>query len=302
MAIEMVRIPSETPNISNTDDFVGLRYAYGNQSGYVIGKGFGCSYNINGSTFIIHAGRLVLQGVECDIDANGVEITVDNVATKRYYSIYLQINLALNEVKILATYDTATYPVINRGDDLTQSQTGTARMELYRFDAINGEISNVNKTVKQIEYTENVIVKKAKNLVGIDYDLRQYLELVSYTEFSHGETKVFYFQKPIQINQGDSIVIRYSKNGIEFKEIICIVKSIETPNYYTIYDSNFYIEDEGVENTIFHQYYEYNISVSFSGTSINVCCNITCLVNDLKLEGGTIILGIYKLVEGRIEE
>ena len=48
MAIEMVRIPSETPNISNTDDFVGLRYAYGNQNGYVIGKGQECSPTISG--------------------------------------------------------------------------------------------------------------------------------------------------------------------------------------------------------------------------------------------------------------
>ena len=112
MAIEMVRIPSETPNISNTDDFVGLRYAYGNQNGYVIGKGQECSYTISGSKFKVNSGRLVLQGVECDIDANGVEITIDNVATKKYYTVYLQVNLATNETKILARSDTTSYPTI----------------------------------------------------------------------------------------------------------------------------------------------------------------------------------------------
>lgn len=158
MAIEMVRIPSETPNISNTDDFVGLRYAYGNQSGYVINKGNECSHTINGSNFKINSGRLVLQGVECDIDANGAEITIDNVATKRYYTVYLQVNLATNETKILSIFDTAVYPTIESGDDLTQITTGTAKMELYHFDATSGVISNVQKIVSKIEYTGTALV------------------------------------------------------------------------------------------------------------------------------------------------
>lgn len=153
MAIEMVRVPSETPNITNIDDFAGLRYAYGNQNGYVIGKGQECSYSVNGVNFKINSGRLVLQGVECDIDANGVDVVIDNVSTLRYYSVYLQVNLALNETKILAQYDTAGYPNINTGDDLTANTTGTARMELYRFTANGGVISNVERTVAKIEYS-----------------------------------------------------------------------------------------------------------------------------------------------------
>lgn len=168
MAVEMVRIPSETPNINNIDDFVGLRYAYGNQDGYVIGKGNECSYTINGSIFKINSGRLVLQGIECDIDANGVEIVVDNVATKQYYSVYLQVNLALNETKILATTDTARYPAIETGDDLTQNTTGIARMVLYTFDVQNGDISNVIKQVMKINYIEDVVVKNANNTKTIN--------------------------------------------------------------------------------------------------------------------------------------
>lgn len=155
MSIEMVRIPSETPNISNIDDFVGLRYAFGNQDGYILDKGNECSYTINGAIFKINSGRLVLQGIECDIDANGVEITVDNVSTKRYYSVYLQVNLALNETKILSTYDTATYPTIAVGDNLTKNTTGTARLVIYNFEAINGVISNVQKNIKQIQYLKD---------------------------------------------------------------------------------------------------------------------------------------------------
>ena len=178
MAIEIVRIQSETPNVSNTDDFVGFRYAYGNQNGYVINKGQECSYTINGSKFKINSGRLVLQGIECDIDANGVEIIVDNVATKRYYTIYLQVNLALNETKILTKYDTATYPNIDTGDDLTLNTTGTAKMELYHFDVTSGVISNVNKIVNKINYTEDILVNKAKQAIN---SIRH--EDMSYTGF-----------------------------------------------------------------------------------------------------------------------
>lgn len=168
MSIKIVRIPSETPNISNIDDFTGLLYAYGNQNGYVIDKGNECSYTINGSIFKINSGRLVLQGIECDIDANGIDITVDNVATKRYYSVYLQINLALNEIKILSVYDTATYPMIDIGDNLTQNTTGTARMILYNFDAINGVISNIQKIIESIKYNKDVFVENSKRVNGLE--------------------------------------------------------------------------------------------------------------------------------------
>ena len=166
MAIEMVRIPSETPNVSNTDDFVGFRYAYGNQNGYVINKGQECSYTINGSKFKINSGRLVLQGVECDINANGVEITIDNVATKRYYTVYLEVNLTIDEAIILSKFDTAGYPTIESGSDLTQSTTGTARMALYNFDATSGVINNVQKIVPKIEYVGDMVVFGAKNSIA----------------------------------------------------------------------------------------------------------------------------------------
>lgn len=152
MSIKVLREPSETPNIANTDDFVGLRYAYGDQNGYVIDKGTECSYTISGSIFKINSGRLVLQGVECDIDANGVNVTVDNVSTKRYFTVYLQVNLILNEAKILSMFDTASYPSISSGEDLTKDTTGIARLELYHFDAVDGVISNATKLVQKIAY------------------------------------------------------------------------------------------------------------------------------------------------------
>lgn len=157
MAIRFVRQPNETPNISNVDDIVGLRYAYGGQNGYVIGKGAEIGYSVSGSTFKITSGRLVLQGVESDIDANGVPIIVDNIATKRFYSVYYEVNLSLQIVKISAVYDTVGYPDIDTGDDLTTNSSGIARMELYRFVAQSGSISDVTKIVAPIVYAKNLI-------------------------------------------------------------------------------------------------------------------------------------------------
>lgn len=162
MAIKMVREPSETPNINNIDDIVPMRYAYGNQDGYVIGKGTEISNTVNGLNFTINSGRLVLQGVECDIDASGVTITIDNIATKRYYVVYLQVNLGTNTASILSSYDTATYPTIDAGDDLTENTTGVARLPLYKFTATSGVISEVNKVVESIKYVNETFIKNVK--------------------------------------------------------------------------------------------------------------------------------------------
>lgn len=166
MAIKMVREPSETPNINNIDDIIPMRYAYGNQNGYVIGKGTEISNTVNGLNFTVNSGRLVMQGVECDIDATGVTITIDNIATKRYYTIYLEVNLGLNTATIKDEYDTATYPTIDVGDDLTENTTGIARLPLYRFTATSGIISDVNKVVESVKYAKDIKVDNSVNAIN----------------------------------------------------------------------------------------------------------------------------------------
>lgn len=158
MAIEMVRVPSEIANIQNTDDFIGLRYAYGNQNGYIIGKGSKLDHTLNGRDFTIESGRIVLQGVESDIDANGVTLTIDAVSETRYYSVYNEVNLATNTSTIKMQFDSITYPNIESGDDLTANSIGVARLELYRFIATNGIISDIQKIVKAIDYTGTALV------------------------------------------------------------------------------------------------------------------------------------------------
>lgn len=168
MAIKMVREPSETPNINNIDDIVPMRYAYGGQNGFVIGKGTEISNTVSGLNFTVNSGRLVLQGVECDIDAVGVTITIDNIATKRYYTVYLEVNLGLNTATIKSEYDTATYPSIDAGDDLTENTTGVARLPLYQFTATSGIIGEVNKVVESVKYAKDIKVNNALNSDNAD--------------------------------------------------------------------------------------------------------------------------------------
>lgn len=161
MAIRFIRKPSDTPNVSNADDTRLFRYALGDYNGYIKGKGAELAYSINGSIFKINSGVVVLQGYDVEIDANGWELTVDNVATKRYFSVYLEINLATQTADIKSMYDTAGYPTVSSGDDLTASPTGTARMLLYQLTAQNGVISEVSKKVTEIKYSKTLIETEA---------------------------------------------------------------------------------------------------------------------------------------------
>lgn len=167
--IKMVRTPSETPNITNIDDIIPFRYAYGNQDGFVKGKGNELSYTINGSEFRINSGRIVLQGVESDIDANGVSINVDSINEKRYYSVYYNVNLATNITSILSVYDTAGFPSIDKGDDLTVNSIGNANLELYQFESNNGVVSNVKKVVQALDYiNKDITVRNSKSVNDLE--------------------------------------------------------------------------------------------------------------------------------------
>lgn len=157
MSVFFIRKPSETPNIQNFDDIRMIRYAYGNQNGYIKGYGAELSHNATGSTFLINSGIFVVQGAEVKIDANGWSESVSGVTTKRYYTVYGEVNLALDTAEIKSAYNHAMYPTIEAGDDLTQSTDGTARVLLYRFTATNGIIADVVKVIKGIDYSTSLI-------------------------------------------------------------------------------------------------------------------------------------------------
>ena len=157
MAVSFIRKPSETPNIQNIDDIRMVRYAYGNQNGYIKGYGQELSHTATGSTFKINSGIFVIQGAEVKIDANGWSESVSGVTNKRYYTVYGEVNLASQTAEIKSKYSHSNYPTIEASDDLTQSTDGTARVLLYRFTATNGIIADVVKVIKGIDYYTSLI-------------------------------------------------------------------------------------------------------------------------------------------------
>lgn len=205
MSIKMVRQPSNTPSINNIDDIIPFRYAYGNQNGYVIGKGNELSCTINGSEFKINSGRVVLQGVESDIDANGVAFVVDTASsTKQYYTVYYKVNLATNIVTIETKYDIAGYPTIAEGDDLTKTTSGYATLELYHFDVENGVISNVNKLIKAIEYSGTA-------LVGYDINKGTVEERLNALGFKEGSINLKYGATQNKVFRQGNYVFGYAE-------------------------------------------------------------------------------------------
>ena len=270
MAINFVRQPSETPNVRNIDDIIPFRYAYGNQNGYVKDKGNELSYTINGSNFRINSGRVVLFGVESDIDANGVTITVDNVATTRYYSVYYKVNMATNTTSIESEFSTTDYPEIDPGDDLTANTSGSANLELYRFTALNGIISNVTKIVEEIDYVnKKTKVDNASNsdkVQNVDlsgnsvatfgnYILPKKKLLWSGEERTTSENPELFINKPTDLNVGDTIEIEYSIGvggnlGHDFLKIKYVLP-VDYPSYqqcfchlYGVYSTGtFYISN-----------------------------------------------------------
>ncbi|MBQ8323234.1 MAG: hypothetical protein IJX91_04635 [Clostridia bacterium] len=171
MAIRLIRQESDTPNVSNTDDARMARYAYGGRDGVVKGYGQECAYTVNGKTFSVGSGCIVLQGWEVLLDANGWSITMSTASVARNFLVYLEINLATQTAAINTVYTTGTTtPVINSGDDLTNNTTGTARLSLYRFtvdssgviiDGTNIALNNVRTCFSVLDYDPTVDVKKS---------------------------------------------------------------------------------------------------------------------------------------------
>lgn len=289
MSIRMIRQPGDTPNINNIDDIIPFRYAYGNQDGYVINRGNELSYTINGNEFKINSGRVVVQGAESEIDANGATVIVDaSNSTKQYYTIYYKVNLATNVVSIESKYDIAGYPTIDKGDDLTKTTSGYATLELYHFEAQSGVISNVDKLVKAIKYTKDITVENSKNSIlkkdgtflGFSLDETGILKIgdiiipqkrIIYNEpiTIYGDISSNEYPHTIQlkdtIKNGDKIRITYGMgvNVINHKDFI-ISDSWTSETFQYLEISTSAISTTGLSHVWFYSYVFYGL---FNGSS-----------------------------------
>ena len=158
MALRLVRQTSETPNITNKDDTIMTRYAYGGYNGVVKGFGSECGYTVENGIFKVLDGRIVIDGWEIDVDGAGWDLNLSTVTGTQYHSIYAEINVATEIVKLDSTYLIGSYPEIEKGDDLTHTPYGTARLLLYEVKSVNGVITETIRRFDIIPYlTQKVL-------------------------------------------------------------------------------------------------------------------------------------------------
>lgn len=169
VSIDDMEIQGEIENyntISNVDDIVGLRYAYGNQNGYAIGIGSELSANYENGTFTVNSGRAVIQGDEIDIDANGLSTTLDTTSGTRYFKIYLKTNLDSNVAELESYYSSTSYDTISEPSSGDVISGNTAYLLLYTLE-LNGTTEvEKSKIVKPIYYNSKRLVWSGNVNIG----------------------------------------------------------------------------------------------------------------------------------------
>lgn len=154
MAITLLRRQSDTPTVLGQDDSRILRYATGGYDGVTEGYADECGYTTTDSTLRIKSGEIVLNGWQAVIDSSGVDVSLESSATKLYFSIYVEYDLRIAAKPVIAIksqYDTASYPDIAVGEDLTENPYGIRRMLLYTATGQNNTISDVTRKFELCE-------------------------------------------------------------------------------------------------------------------------------------------------------
>lgn len=177
MALRLVRQTSDTPNVTNKDDVRMVRYAYGGYNGIVKAFGSECEYTAENGIFKVLDGRICVDGWEIDVDGAGWLLNLSTITGTQYHSVYAEINVATESIKLDSTYLQGTYPEITKGDDLTEIPNGTARLLLYNVRVENGSITQVVKKFEIIPYlTQKVLDLEeslTKNVSEIDERLKK---------------------------------------------------------------------------------------------------------------------------------
>lgn len=169
MAVNLVRQESDTPTITNKDDARMIRYAYGGYNGVVKGFGNECGYTSDNGIFKVLDGIIVIDGWEIKVDGAGWSLNLSNVTGIQYHSVYAQINVSVESIDIQSTYATGSYPTVEKGDDLTSSLNGSARLLLYNVQVENGVIKNVIKKFEVIPYLTQKVLDIEKRLAELGF-------------------------------------------------------------------------------------------------------------------------------------
>lgn len=156
----MVDNVADYNTISNVDDFIGLRHAYGNQNGYVPFDGYSrelnCTYT--NERIIISSGLVVVDGVEVNFESGSIDtsprVDFDDLPKTGnvFVTIYLSVRPMTNTATLEKIYDTTRRPVVDKGADLTANPNGKANLELYSVHIKDGVVQSVSKLIKPIGY------------------------------------------------------------------------------------------------------------------------------------------------------
>ena len=161
--IYLVRKESETPNIQNVEDIIGLKYAGNGVNGVVKNYLNQMSYEINGRDFKVRSGEAIIDGWQVKVDAEGATVSVNNTSNTEYCVVYIEVDLTIADNKqayLKLVYDSALFPQLDTGDNISVIHTGIARMELYRFVHSNGTINDVQSRFEFLD-GESYIAKYA---------------------------------------------------------------------------------------------------------------------------------------------
>lgn len=192
MALRLVRETSEIPNITNKDDTIMTRYAYGGYNGVVKAYGSECGYIVDNGIFKVLDGRIVVDGWEIDVDGAGYNLNLSTVSGIQYHSVYVEVTVATENVKIDSTYLQGVYPEIEKGDDLTNAPNGTARLLLYNVKVENGVITEVIKKFNLVPYLAQKVLDIEKRLEELGFNQGNIVSENNVT-YENAVTKVGYY-------------------------------------------------------------------------------------------------------------
>ena len=158
--ITLIRKNSDEPNIQNYEDSRMFRYAFGHKTGIV--KDYGNEVIVvqkNNTVANVGIGEIVHQGWQVEISGSGVDVSVPVSGTKTYFTVYLEISLAVSSnqyASILVQSSQNSYPIIDAGDDLTSVVDGTSRVEIAHILNTAGGTMTIERLINVIDYQEDI--------------------------------------------------------------------------------------------------------------------------------------------------
>ncbi len=166
MGFRIIRQTSDTPNVNNIDDIVPMRYAYGNQNGYIIDIGTELKATYENGTFTVQSGRVVIEGAEIHIDANGLSTRLDTGLETRYFEIYFKFNLDSEVAELESYYSTTSYDDILKPQSKSVISGETAYLLLYRLKLDGAVQTEIEKVVRQIDYNHRRLLWTGNAEIG----------------------------------------------------------------------------------------------------------------------------------------